>query len=674
MHLNGGDSAQITARRASATASHAKPALAAVGPWLAQAGLPFLLIAYLGLRGGGYDAIVRGEIGIAAWWIVLLGAAVGALPLVRLSRAVWTSLGLMCAFAAWTALGIGWSESAERSVAELGRVTALLGVFALALSVQNGDGLRRMVGGVGAGIALVAGVALLSRLQPAWFPALEAPRFLPETQARLHYPLNYWNGLAAFVAIGIPLLFALATVARHTLTRALAVAVIPALALTAFFTLSRGGAVEIAAALAVLFVLHPRRLALLLPAILATVASAILIVAANQRGALVDGLTTAAATRQGDEMLAMTLVVCAGAGLIALAIALAERHGVGPRLQVSRRAATATAGAGVAAALLIALAAGVPGTASDAWQDFKDPAVPAASAERFDSASGSGRYQSWQTAIEAGNTEPLVGIGPGTYEYFWAREGTLPTFIRDAHSLYLETYAELGIVGLILILALVASPFAFGIRRFSALDPERRVLLAGALAACAAFAVAAAIDWVWELTVLPVVFLLLAAAVIARPSLSAHGPAEPGRGLNLANGAAATGRASQSRSRFVLPALALAALVAVAIPMAGAGAVRDSQAEVRSQDLSAALNQARTASNVEPYAATPSLQEALILELQGDLGGALAAARAATQKEATNWRTWLVLSQLEAQAGNTAESVAAYREARSLNPRSALFQ
>ena len=660
MHASGSQGAQIAAQRpADSTARAGVSLVARAGPWLGQTGLPFLLIAYLGLRGGGYDTVVRSEVGIAAWWIVLLGAAVGALPLVRLSRGAWIGLGLLAAFALWTGLGITWSESAERSAAELGRVGALLGVFALALSVQGSEGLRRMVGGVGAAIALVAGVALLSRLHPAWFPELEAPRYLPETQARLHYPLNYWNGLASFVAIGIPLLLALSTVARHTIFRVLSLAAVPALALTAFFTLSRGGAFALLVALAVLFALHPRRLTLVGQTAVAAAGSAILIAAANQREALGDGLSTLAAQRQGDEMLGMALVVCAGVGLIAAAGALAARYAVGPRLEVSRRTAGLAAAVAITAVLLGATVAGTPGDIADSWEEFKSPAVPPAGAERFDSAAGSGRYQFWEAAIEAGKTEPLVGIGPGSYEYFWAREGTLPTFIRDAHSLYLEAFGELGIVGLVLVLALVASPFVLGLHRLHRLDVERRALLAGALAGCAAFAAAAAIDWAWELTVLPVAFLLLTAAVIARPA----GGAQPAR------------RGGAGRfSRFTLPALASAGLIAVAIPLGSAGAVRDSQAQVQASNLPGALTEARDAAEIQPYAATPTLQEALVLELQGDLDGAVASARAATEDEPTNWRTWFILSRVEAEAGNAKGSVAAYRKARSLNPRSALFQ
>ena len=661
MEAEGSGNGGFAARRPRSTLALPWLALARVGPWLAQAGLPFLLIAYLGLRGGGYDVVVRSEVGIAAWWIVVLGAAVGALPLARISRRGWIALGVLGAFALWTALGITWSESAERSVAELGRVATLIGVFALALSVQGPDGLRRMVGGVAAGVGLVAGIALLSRFEPSWFPELEAPEVIEESQTRLHYPLEYWNGLAAFVAIGLPLLVALVTAARSTLGRVLAAAGVPALALTAYLTLSRGGALAAAVAVAVLIALHPARLALAAYSLPALAGTGILLAAASQRDPLTEGLTTEAAAQQGDEMLAMTLVVCAGVGLLTAALALADRHGVAPSFTLPRIPRPGKRGAVVAVlvALVVVVAAGLPGMAADTWEDFKNPAVPDAEAARFDSASGSGRYQFWETAAEAGWNEPLTGIGPGTYEYYWAREGTLPTFIRDAHSLYFETFAELGVIGLLLVLAVVATPFALGARRLRALDRERRMLMAGALAACAAFAIAAGIDWAWELTVLPVAFVLLVAAVVGRPADEDGTATEPPPG---------------KPTRLVLPAVGVAAIVAIAIPMASADALFDSQANVRAQNLTGALGEARLAEDIEPYAAAPALQQAMVLELQGDLEGALAAAHKATEAEPTNWRTWLILSRLEAQAGDEFASQQAYDEARSLNPRSALFQ
>ena len=144
-----------------------------VGSFLAGWLLPFALVLYLGLKGGGYDQVVYGQVGIIAWWIVVLGAAVAVLPLSRVSTAGWVGFGLLAAFAAWTALGVGWSSSAERSVAELGRIGTYLGVFALALVTQGTGRLRRTVSAVGTAIAVVAIFGLLSRLHPAWFPGAD---------------------------------------------------------------------------------------------------------------------------------------------------------------------------------------------------------------------------------------------------------------------------------------------------------------------------------------------------------------------------------------------------------------------------------------------------------------------------------------------------------------------
>ena len=69
-------------------------ALDRVGSFLAGWLLPFALVLYLGLKGGGYDQVVYGQVGIIAWWIVVLGAAVAVLPLSRISTAGWVGFGL----------------------------------------------------------------------------------------------------------------------------------------------------------------------------------------------------------------------------------------------------------------------------------------------------------------------------------------------------------------------------------------------------------------------------------------------------------------------------------------------------------------------------------------------------------------------------------------------------
>jgi tetratricopeptide (TPR) repeat protein len=656
-----------TLRAANGEVATAHPGVSALevvrqlGPLVAGYVLPFLLVFYLAMKGGGYDAVVRSQVGIAVWWIVLLGAAVGALPVSRLSRPAWVMFGLLGAFCAWTALSIGWSESSERSTVELARVGVYLGVFALALIAQGRDGLRRAVYSIAAAITVVAGLALLSRLHPAWFPD-NGPAETLGARSRLAYPLNYWNGLAALMAIGVPLLLWIAASARHIATRALAAAALPVICLTGFYTLSRGGALELTVALVVLLALHPRRLALLPTLAVAGLGSALTIAAATERDALADGFAGHAAAAQADEMVAIVLVSAVAVGLLQAAIALAARYQLGPRPRVSRSTAVAATIAAALVALVVAVAAGLPGGLSDRWQEFKDPNAGArtATAQRFESASGNGRYQYWQSALDANASEPLTGIGPGTFEYWWSREGTIPGFVRDAHSLYLETLAELGVVGLLLVSGLIVFVLASGVVRALRADPDHRALLAASTAACFAFATAAAIDWVWELAVLPVVFLLLSAGIVAWSEAAKNRERTPSAGSVL--------------PRVVLAVVAIAAVVGIAIPLASTSSVRASQDSANNAQLDTALAKAQTAHHIQPYAATPSLQTALVFEVAGDLDGAATAATQATEDEPTNWRTWLVLSRLEAERGNVIKSIAAYRKARSLNPRSVLFQ
>jgi tetratricopeptide (TPR) repeat protein len=188
--------------------------------------------------------------------------------------------------------------------------------------------------------------------------------------------------------------------------------------------------------------------------------------------------------------------------------------------------------------------------------------------------------------------------------------------------------------------------------------PEARPWLAAALAGCVAFCVTAGFDWMWQIPVLPVALLLLASVLLTAGD-GGGGGGGGGVALPLRIGVAAG---------------AVAALVAIAIPLSSASLVRQSQSDARAGDLAAALTAARSAQNAQPDAASPRIQEALLLEAAGDLPTASAAARAATERERTNWRNWLVLSRLEAKQGHAKAAVHAYLEAKSLNPRSPLFE
>lgn len=619
--------------------------------------LCFGLIAYLGLEGGGYDPLVHDQVGIAVWWVVLAGVAVGALPNRRLGSLALLALALFTAFVAWTALSLTWTESVERTSADLARVAAYLGVFGLALFSRDAGGGRRVVAAVGTGIVFVAAIALLSRLHPAWFPAADqTAQFLSGNRERLAYPIHYWNGLAALIAIGVPLVLQIAVGARATLFRAAAAAALPALALTAFFTLSRSGIAAALVALVLFVALAPNRLAMIPTLVLTAVGSAVLIVAGGSRDALQDGLLNATADRQGDELLVIVVLVCAAVGILQGAILLAMRNRRRPAwTQVPRRRAAIALAVGLVAALGVAVAVGAPGHASDAWAEFKEKGSPGKGTERLGSTAGQNRYQLWSAAVRENATKPLTGTGSGTYEFWWNRTADVPEVVRDTHSLYLQTLGELGIVGLALLGGFLLSLFAGGAARLAGADAARREALAAALAGSAAFCVAAAFDWMWQLPALAVAMLLLGSVLTGDRHRADAEPAP----LRLP-------------LRAAVAVAALAAIVAIAIPLAATSLVRDSEAEVRAGDLSRALDSARTAQNVQPGAASPRLQQALILESRGEFALGVEAARAATEREPTNWRTWFVLSRIEAENGQAAAAVRDYRRAESLNRISSL--
>jgi hypothetical protein len=624
--------------------------------------LCFGLVVYLGLKGGGYDAVIHDRVGIAAWWAVLALVLAGALPRLRPSPLAWTALGLFAAFTLWTALSLTWTESTERTAADVARLAVFLGVFVLALFAGGAASARRVVSAVAAGAAVVAVVALLSRLHPAWFPeANQTAELLSNGEERLSYPLNYWNGLAALVAIGLPLLLAVATTSRSAIWRALAAAAMPAMGLTAFFTFSRAGIAAAFVALAVFLAFTSNRLPKLLTLLVAGAGSAILILAATQRDALEEGLRNATARQQGDELLWIVIGVCIVAGLLQAALSLDSLRQRRPDwTHVPRRSAGIAVAVAAATLLVGAVALDAPGRASDAWSEFKEAEEgPGSGAGRLGSAAGESRYEFWKVAEKQNAEDRLTGTGSGTFEFWWTRNSDGSGTVRDAHSLYMQTFGELGIVGVLLLAAFLLAVLIGGARNALAAGGQERSLLAAALAGCVAFCFGATFDWLWQIPVLSIALLLLAGVLVSAGSR----PGEEGEPAPFA-----------LAQRLGVAAVAVVAIAAIALPLASTSLLRESEAEARSGDLDAALADARSAQNVMPGAMSPRLQRAVLLETLGDLDAAAAAAAEAADREPTNWRTWLVLSRLEARRGNTDAAVRDYRRARSLNPLSPLFE
>jgi O-antigen ligase len=125
------------------------------------------------------------------------------------------------------------------------------------------------------------------------------------------------------------------------------------------------------------------------------------------------------------------------------------------------------------------------------------------------------RVAYWRVAAQDLESHVAVGSGAGTYDAYWRHHPKAVQLIPlEAHSLYLETGAELGAVGLALLLATIALPLGSAIRNGSLSTLRHDPIRLGATCAYLAFVVHAAIDWDWEIPVVVVSGLYFATVLL----------------------------------------------------------------------------------------------------------------------------------------------------------------
>jgi hypothetical protein len=342
-----------------------------------------------------------------------------------------------------------------------------------------------------------------------------------------------------------------------------------------------------------------------------------------------------------------------GVALAHIALIRAARRIRTPRLSVPSPRSLIV---GTLITTALAVAAGVPGELEERGRQFARLPAPTVVGQDGGGGPSDGprdiRYQFWGASLDAFERDPLGGIGAGSFEFWWARVGNGEGLFRDAHSLYFESLGELGLVGIMLIAGLMFWLIGQAVVRTMRSPAERRISMAGATGALVAFAVTAAVEWAWEMAVLPVAAMLLSAVVLSSCNESARdrGTAGPDARLGIA-------------------AVAVVALVAIALPLASTVALENSRASARAGRLDEAVEDALTAERLQPHAAMAKLQRALVLEQLGRLDAAAVAARLASEDEPTSWRPWLVRARIDAKRGRARSAVRELHRAQNLNPR-----
>jgi O-antigen ligase len=120
---------------------------------------------------------------------------------------------------------------------------------------------------------------------------------------------------------------------------------------------------------------------------------------------------------------------------------------------------------------------------------------------------GDNRPHYWAVAWRDYEAHPWLGAGAGTFGSYWVQHRTVDSFVQDVHNLYLESLAELGPLGLLLVGAALIVPL-LGLRR------REDVLVAAAAASYLAFVLHVAVDWDWEVPAVTLTGLFCGAAVL----------------------------------------------------------------------------------------------------------------------------------------------------------------
>jgi O-antigen ligase/Flp pilus assembly protein TadD len=208
-----------------------------------------------------------------------------------------------------------------------------------------------------------------------------------------------------------------------------------------------------------------------------------------------------------------------------------------------------------------------------------------------------GRVLLWESALDMIQDHPVNGVGVYQYGHALREYATMtPTtdHLKTAHNLYLNTGAEIGIPGILLMIWLAGAFLRAWWKAWQQASPKRQTRLIACLAALGGFSVQSLADtFVLTSTVLP--FLMVVAYVIAEPRpQSQHKPVYAslryGVGILMIGYLIWLGRVELAQFRLFQSTLALA-----------------------EDDLDLALERVEAAHQLDPHLRLYDLQQAYLL-------------------------------------------------------------
>lgn len=585
----------------------------------------------------------------SVWWVgtgvvlvvgtALVLASLGRLDVPRLGRSEGLLLASLGALVAWAGLSVLWSVTPDRSWDVFDKGLVLFGFLALGLLAARGADACRVAAGL---LALLLGAALVWALLGKAIPAL-----FPDggRVARLRNPVGYWNGLALLADFALPLGLWLGTrAAAARWVRVAGALLVYAAVLVVLLAASRTGLLAGLAAVGLWLLLADRRVEGALLGLAAAVPALAVAGWAFTRSALVDdGQAHADRVRDGA---AFGVLVLVGAAVVAGVVSWAVGRELRRREDVGR--GLVAGAAAVAAVALVALVVAVGNPVSWAADQFSSSAATENTPGRLLDPSSNNRWQWWNEAWDVWREHELAGAGAGSFEVARKRFRAVADEVRQPHSVPLQELSDGGVIGLALFLAAVACGAWVCVAALRRLGREER-------AAAAA------------LVVLPAAWLLHGLADYDLDFVATTAP--PLFSLGVLGAAGQEVRRARRALWALATVAAVLAVVAVLVspPLAERG-VSSSLTDLEQGRFDRALDAARRARSLDPFALEPIRAVAFVYEATGNRRAALRAYRDGVRLQPDNPRAWELLGSFQYSLGDLCGAYVSLNEAYTRDP------
>ena len=540
-------------------------------------------------------------------------------------------LGAVLLVCAWTAVSFAWTTSKTQTTLEVERSLVYAGITVATIAIARRGSIAALLWGTWAGTTLICLYALATRVFPDRLGVTDAV-----AGYRLSTPVGYWNGLGLLAATAALVALGLVVDTTRLLPRIVAGASLTVLMPTLYFTFSRGAWIALAAGVAVVVVLSPRRLTFVTALGVLALPSAVAVGLAYHARALRLTNVPLSRTVGAGHSLAWQLLLAAALGALVAALwaMFAGRVAVDHRVRAGYAAVLAAAFVAAVAGVVVHYG-GPSGALAHVRHSLEGHGTTGPDvSKRLLTLGSAARIDQWHVALDEWRGHRLLGTGAGTYAQYWMAARSDAGKVLDVHNLYLETLAELGVVGLVLLVGALLVPVA------GALRSRHLPLIAVAAGGYATWLAHAAYDWDWELpaTTLPA-FICAGSILVA------------GR---------VPGAVSAGRRQSLLVVAALAVGIVGTLGLVENRALVQSSDHAQRGDYGQALTLARRARWLAPWSSDPWSQIAGIRIAQGRRTAAVDAYRHAVAKDPNDWTLWLGLA-AQSRGSERARAVARLR-------------